>query len=239
LDVERREIEEGLIKRSKHRDRFRLDKQDAVRPRDIQRALLDINPQIVHFAGYGKGEEGLIFEDELGHPKFVDGAALAGLFSLFSDQLKCVVLNAYYSQAMVEEEAQALRVVKLAMDEVDLMLGARLAGEVQPSVRRSAAEALGQLSTVEAIPGLLKAIEHQDSFVRGSAAEALGKIGNSKPLAELWKRQFISSETYLYSAISAIQNRCQYYNHEIAHNLPLQGKTIASTNPSPPETIEP
>jgi HEAT repeat protein len=32
--------------------------------------------------------------------------------------------------ALVDDEAQALRVVKLAMDEVDLMLGARLAGEV-------------------------------------------------------------------------------------------------------------
>jgi hypothetical protein len=37
--------------------------------------------------------------------------------------------------ALVNEEAQALRVVKLAMDDVDLMLGARLAGEVKASLQ--------------------------------------------------------------------------------------------------------
>ncbi len=37
--------------------------------------------------------------------------------------------------ALVNEEAQALRVVRLAMDDVDLMLGARLTGEVKASLQ--------------------------------------------------------------------------------------------------------
>ncbi|MCY7391159.1 MAG: TIR domain-containing protein [Leptolyngbyaceae cyanobacterium CAN_BIN12] len=96
LDQEVRDIAGGL-ERSQHRDRFTLKQSWAVRPRDIQRAMLDNNPQIVHFSGHGEGEEGLILEDEMGQPKLVSGAALASLFGLFSDQLECVVLNGCYS----------------------------------------------------------------------------------------------------------------------------------------------
>lgn len=105
LDEEVREIGEGLV-RSKQRDQFELKSQWAVRPRDIQRAMLDETPQIVHFSGHGDEEEGLIFEDEIGNPKFVDGAALAGLFSLFSDQLECVVLNGCYSKNQADAIAK-------------------------------------------------------------------------------------------------------------------------------------
>ena len=87
-------------------------------------------------------------------------------------------------------------------------------------VRGSAAEALEQLGSVEAIPGLLKALEDQDSNIRGSAINALGKISNSKPLAELWRVQFNSSNTPIfYGAIAVIQNRCKFYNHEIARTV--------------------
>ncbi len=105
LDEEVREIEAGL-QRAHKRDQFILEQKWAVRPRDIQRALLDINPQIVHFSGHGAGEEGLVFEDEMGRAKLVDGEALAGLFELFAEQVECVVLNGCYSQVQAEEIAQ-------------------------------------------------------------------------------------------------------------------------------------
>jgi tetratricopeptide (TPR) repeat protein len=105
LDEERRDIENGL-ERSQRREQFQLVKKDAVRTRDVHRAMLEIEPQIVHFCGHGEGEEGLIFEDEVGQPRFVDGEALAELFSLFSDQLKCVVLNACYSEVQVTAISQ-------------------------------------------------------------------------------------------------------------------------------------
>lgn len=105
LDEEVREIEAGL-QRAQKRDQFILEQKWAVRPRDIQRALLDINPQIVHFSGHGAGEEGLMFEDETGRGKLVDGEALAGLFELFAEQVECVVLNGCYSQVQAEAIAQ-------------------------------------------------------------------------------------------------------------------------------------
>jgi hypothetical protein len=110
LDEEVREINAGL-ERAKHRDQFVLNQKWAVRPRDIQRAMLDINPQIVHFSGHGTEDEGLIFENETGQAKLVDGEALAGLFELFADQVECVVLNGCYSQVQAEALTQHVNYV--------------------------------------------------------------------------------------------------------------------------------
>ena len=96
LDEELREIE-AVLSRAKQRDRFDIRPQYATRPSDIQQALLDYNPQIVHFCGHGDGAKGLIFEDDQGRSQFVNAQALANLFELFADQVKCVVLNACYS----------------------------------------------------------------------------------------------------------------------------------------------
>jgi hypothetical protein len=105
LDQELRDIAEGL-QRAQKRDQFNLEQRLAVRPRDIQRAMLDIGPQIIHFSGHGVGEQGLVFEDEMGNTKLVDGAALAGLFELFADQINCVVLNGCYSEVQAKAIAQ-------------------------------------------------------------------------------------------------------------------------------------
>ena len=105
LDQEKRDITESL-QRSHHRDSFRLETRDAVRHRDLQRAMLDLNPQIVYFSGQGKGEAGLVFENESGQAKLLDAEALAGLFQLFAGKLQCVVLNACYSEPQAEAIAQ-------------------------------------------------------------------------------------------------------------------------------------
>jgi hypothetical protein len=42
--------------------------------------------------------QGLVLEDDQGQAKLVGAAALAGLFELFQSQVKCVMLNACYSQ---------------------------------------------------------------------------------------------------------------------------------------------
>jgi hypothetical protein len=110
LEQEVRDIEEGLH-RAKNRDQFALKSMFAVRPRDIQRAMLDINPSIVHFSGHGTGDEGLVFEDEAGSAKLVDAEALAGLFELFAEQVECVVLNGCYSEVQAEAIAQHINYV--------------------------------------------------------------------------------------------------------------------------------
>jgi hypothetical protein len=97
LDEEVREIKEGL-RRAKVREQFSIVSAEAVRYRDIHRAILDHSPQIIHFSGHGAGVNGLVFEDETGQAKLIDAKALAEMFELFTDQVECIVLNACYSQ---------------------------------------------------------------------------------------------------------------------------------------------
>src|SRR5579883_256347 len=97
LDEEVREIDAGL-RRASQRDRFHLEQRWAVRSRDVQNALLDLKPQVVHFSGHGGGEDGLFLENETGKAVAVGTEALAGLFELFADRVECVVLNACYSE---------------------------------------------------------------------------------------------------------------------------------------------
>ncbi|MEG4087224.1 AAA-like domain-containing protein [Microcoleus sp. POL10_C6] len=101
LGKEVQEIADGL-QRSKKRDKFQLEQQWAVTPREMQRAVLDFNPEIVHFSGHGAGEGGLALEDDTGQIKLVNAKALAGLFKLFQDQVECVVLNACYSEVQAK-----------------------------------------------------------------------------------------------------------------------------------------
>ena len=105
-----REIKEGL-RRAREREQYEIDTAEAVRYRDIHRAILDYSPNIVHFSGHGAGEEGLVFEDETGQAKLVDAEALAGLFELFADQIECVVLNACYSEVQARAIAQHINYV--------------------------------------------------------------------------------------------------------------------------------
>ncbi|MDJ0706752.1 MAG: AAA-like domain-containing protein [Leptolyngbyaceae cyanobacterium MO_188.B28] len=98
LDEEVREIEAGL-RRAQQRDRFIVKQRWATRALDIQRAILDENPQIVHFCGHGADAEGLVLEDNAGQAKPVSSKALAGLFELLSAQVDCVLLNGCYSKA--------------------------------------------------------------------------------------------------------------------------------------------
>ena len=63
LGEELREIQERL-QLSKSRDQFTLHQRMSVRPMDISQALLDVNPQIVHFSGHGTSAGELCVEIE-------------------------------------------------------------------------------------------------------------------------------------------------------------------------------
>jgi len=109
LDHEVREIQSGLLR---NRSRaFQIRQDWAVRPRDVRRALLEHRPRIVHFCGHGTGEEGLVLEDDAGTSQIVSTSAIAGLFALFSHQVKCVVLNACFSESQAKAIAQHVECV--------------------------------------------------------------------------------------------------------------------------------
>ena len=100
LDKEIREIEEA-IRRATRRDLFETSVRTAVRPQDIRRAIAEEQPQIVHFCGHGLEDGSLLLEDE-GKDKPVTPVALAFLFELHANCVKCVLLNACYSEKPAE-----------------------------------------------------------------------------------------------------------------------------------------
>ena len=100
LDREVREIDEGL-KRSDHRDSFKLIPCFAAKIHDLRRRLLEHRPQIVHFAGHGD-DDGILVEDDRGRALQVPVNALADLFGLCQEHVQCVILNACQSEAQAE-----------------------------------------------------------------------------------------------------------------------------------------
>ena len=107
LEQELNEIDAGLL-RSQRRDYFRLEKRSAVTARELQRAMLDYKPQIVHFSGHGEKEKGLVLEDLTGKAQYVPTDGLAKLFEFCGKKWKinCVVLNACYSEEQADAIAQ-------------------------------------------------------------------------------------------------------------------------------------
>jgi HEAT repeat protein len=100
--------------------------------------------------------------------------------------------------ALVDNKAQAVRMVKLAL-EVDLRLGARLAGAVKPEFQEKTVGLVAQLTVTEAlkthllgitrsewaIEALIHNLSSEDYYIRWSAVNGLGKIGSESVIDAL------------------------------------------------------
>ncbi|AEE53346.1 hypothetical protein [Haliscomenobacter hydrossis] len=102
LDEEVRKIEEGL-RRSRKRDSFALIQKWALQIPDLRRALLDETPTFIHFSGHGTTDGEIVLEDIQGLSKNVAAKAVGSLFGLFKGSIKCILLNACYSEIQAEE----------------------------------------------------------------------------------------------------------------------------------------
>jgi uncharacterized protein YjbI with pentapeptide repeats len=103
LEVEVKKIKDNL-KLGRERENLVFEQEGAVTVDSLMQAMLDHAPTIVHFAGHGD-QSGIILRDEMGEPRVVTADALSNLFRLFKDTVRCVVLNACYS----ETQARAIR----------------------------------------------------------------------------------------------------------------------------------
>lgn len=113
LDEEAREIE-MKVRDAKHRDKVIFKTRWAVRPEDLQQALLEDEPVVVHFSGHGGGAVGIVLHSQdQSDESFVVEKALADLFRVLKDDIRVVVLNACYS------EVQAKAIVQ----EIDFVVG--------------------------------------------------------------------------------------------------------------------
>lgn len=103
LSEEVREIKSAW-KRSQNREQFEIIVEEAVRPQEFRRTLLDHKPDIVHFSGHGGGEQGLALMGDNGEAILVKVAPLAKLFKALQEIffIDCVFLNACYSDVQAE-----------------------------------------------------------------------------------------------------------------------------------------
>jgi len=104
IDKELREIEIGL-RMSREREVIDLSQRWAVTPSMLQQAILDENPSIIHFSGHGT-DEGIMLENNQGEYQLVSESALENLFSLFSETVKCVILNSCFSEVQAKSIAK-------------------------------------------------------------------------------------------------------------------------------------
>lgn len=206
LDQEVREISNGL-ERARMRDQFVLKQVWAARPVDIRRAMLDFQPNIVHFCGHG-GTEGIFFEDDQGQACLVEAKALAEFFSLFKDSVECVILNACYSEIQARAIAEhILYVIGMSKEIGDNAaiefavafydaIGAGRSYEFAYNVARNALQWRNLPDSL--IPVLIKAHQRSTFTYRGD------KLLDFRMLKSY--RQFVGREKILLEAITALSD---------------------------------
>lgn len=101
LEEELRTIR-GRIREGKHGGSVELDSRWAVRPDDVELALLEVKPNVVHFSGHGSERDELIFTNDSGMPEPVSKEAIVDLFHTLTDNIQLVVLNACFSRPQAE-----------------------------------------------------------------------------------------------------------------------------------------
>jgi hypothetical protein len=94
------------LRQSEFRDKFEVIQHWGISINKLQEILLRYQPDVIHFSGHGSETSELIFEDNTGNIYPVSVRALSQLFYILKDNIRCVVLNACYSQLQAQTIAQ-------------------------------------------------------------------------------------------------------------------------------------
>lgn len=105
LDKEIRDIKQALLQ-SKFGENFNIEQEWAVQISDLQAHLLRHKPDIVHFSGHGNESSEIILENSMGVSQAVPTKALSQLFSIIKKNIRCVILNACYSNMQAKGIAE-------------------------------------------------------------------------------------------------------------------------------------
>lgn len=175
LDKEAHSIEDK-IRDAKHRDSVEFVTQWAIRPSDLQQAILEHEPTIVHFSGHGGGSIGIVMHSAtMGDDSLVSSEALAELFKVLNDGIRVVVLNACYS----EEQAKAI------VNHVDFVVG------MSDSIGDEAA----RMFAVAFYRGLSFGKSVQTAFDLGINELSLVSLSKNKKIPQLLVRSGIDAAT--------------------------------------------
>lgn len=106
LEEEVRLVERAL-RVSEFGGAIRFSQQWAVRLEDLQDCLHRYRPRVVHFSGHGE-VDGLVVEGSTGAATSISAVQLRKLFSAFSDDVRCVILNCCHSAVQSEAVAEVI-----------------------------------------------------------------------------------------------------------------------------------
>lgn len=104
-DLEMKKVKERL-QLSRTRDQYRIEFCPASEWDDLSQALVDYDPQVVHFAGHGDSDGNLLLEDAVGGVALTTPEGLASLFGLHRATITCVIVNACYSERLARAMSQ-------------------------------------------------------------------------------------------------------------------------------------
>jgi hypothetical protein len=107
LDEEARAISEA-IQYGRERDSLDFRTEWGVRTGDLQRIILQHQPQILHFSGHGGTSPGLMLGDERGDATTVGDAAIAAIVRAAAPPVRMVVLNACTSLPVIRRFRNAV-----------------------------------------------------------------------------------------------------------------------------------
>lgn len=110
------EIEDEL---SHYEDRFHVTPNFESRASKLPRLLMRIKPDVVHFSGHGTDTGELVFLDEQGQARPADPLTIARTFQILQGTVRCVVLNACYSDRQAEEIAKYVPAVIGMCDRIE------------------------------------------------------------------------------------------------------------------------
>lgn len=106
IDEEARAIDQALRQASNRH--FEIRVHQALRVDDLQELLLRYEPNIVHFSGHGSTENELLLMDAAGKAMAVSGTALRDLFTVLKGNIRCIVLNACFSEGQAAGLAEII-----------------------------------------------------------------------------------------------------------------------------------
>lgn len=107
LDEEARAIRERL-RISTYGEKFVIEQEWAVCVSDLQTHLLRHQPHIVHISGHGSPIGEIVLGTQAGPSKAVSPAALKRLFATLKGDIRCVVLNACFTEIQARSISEVI-----------------------------------------------------------------------------------------------------------------------------------
>ncbi len=110
LDEEIRAIKHSL-REGDRQERFLVVEEWAVRTSDLTGALMHHQPDLVHFSGHGTEGGEFILKDDSGRGRPVSASFMGQIFTALHGNIRCVVLNACYTERQAHKIAETIECV--------------------------------------------------------------------------------------------------------------------------------